>query len=161
VRALALRFRRRYGASPLHLAAHLAAFAVAAYALDQILSGPAPLDYLLWFGAAAVLHDIVFVPFYSLLDRAGHAWSRRFKGHPHAVPVINHIRAPAMISGLLLVVYSPLITRKAESYYLLDTGHPLRNYALNWLAISLAMFAASGAIYALRVLRRRATRAPA
>jgi hypothetical protein len=161
VRALAGHLRRRYGAGALHLAAHLVAFAIAGYALAQILGGRAPLDYLLWFAAAAVLHDIVFLPFYSLLDRAGHAWSRRFHGHPHAVPLVNHIRAPALISGLLLIVYAPLITRKSEAYYLLDTGHPLRNYTLNWLAITLALFAGSGAIYALRAWRRQRSRAPA
>jgi hypothetical protein len=31
-------FRRRYGASPLHLAGHLLAFAIAAVALDQIVT---------------------------------------------------------------------------------------------------------------------------
>ena len=55
--------------------------------------------------------------------------------HPD-VPVINHIRAPALISGLLLLVYFPLILGAAPDEYLRATGHHLHGYARNWLLIS-------------------------
>ena len=150
-------FRRRYGASPLHLLAHLAAFAICAYALAQIVRGGAVVNFVIWFGGAAVLHDIVFLPLYSVLDRVAHRSARRVHlAAPHAlrhadVPVINHIRAPALISGLLLIVYFPLILGQAGSEYFKATGHHLHGYVRNWLLITAALFAASALVYAIRV----------
>jgi ABC-type transport system involved in cytochrome c biogenesis permease component len=106
-------FVRRYGARPLHLLAHLAAFAIAAYALTQIIDG----------GAA-----------------------------------VNHVRAPALISGLLLVVYFPLILGPAGKTYLHATGHHLHGYLRNWLLITAGLFAGSALVYAIRV-RARSRRA--
>lgn len=153
-------FTRRYGASPLHLLGHLAAFAVCAYALAQIIDGGTVVNFLVWFGGAALLHDLVFLPLYSVLDRVAHGWSRqvhraapRGLRHPE-VPVINHIRAPALISGLLLLVYFPLILGTAPDEYLKATGHPLHGYARNWILITAVLFAGSALVYAVRVRLR-------
>ena len=67
------RFRRRYGASPLHAVAHLAAFSLAGFAVLQLTDVRAAGNVLLWFVAAVVLHDFVLLPFYSTLDRAAQA----------------------------------------------------------------------------------------
>ncbi len=150
-------FRRRYGSSPLHLLAHLAAFALCAYALAQIVSGGAVVNFVVWFGGAAVLHDVVFLPLYSVLDRVAHGWARRAHTaapralHHPDVPLVNHVRAPALISGLLLLVYFPLILGPAGGEYLKATGHHLHGYLRNWLLISAALFAASAVVYAIRV----------
>jgi hypothetical protein len=144
-------FRRLYGTSPLHLLAHLAAFAIAVFALTQIINGGIVINFIVWFGGAAVLHDLVAFPLYSGLDRiarvgTGERVSRR-------VPVINHVRAPALISGVLLLVYFPLILKTADSTYFSATGHHVHGYLRNWLLITAALFLASATIYAVRLRR--------
>jgi hypothetical protein len=146
-------FRRRYGATPLHLIGHIAAFAIAAYALAQVLGGSAPVNFAVWFVAAALLHDIVFLPLYSVLDRVAHHGARRAARARLPVPVINHIRAPALISGLLLLVYFPLILGPAGRTYRVATGHDLHGYLRNWLLITAVLFAGSALIYAVRLRR--------
>jgi hypothetical protein len=157
-------FKRRYGASPLHLIGHLAAFAIAAFALAQLITGPGSVNFVFWFVGAALLHDIVFLPLYSLLDRVAHGFLRR--GGPGgsgraerrraSVPLINHVRAPALVSGLLLLIYFPLILGPAGKGYFAATGHHPTGYLRNWLLITAALFAGSALIYAIR-LRRAAS----
>lgn len=147
-------FKRRYGAGPLHLVAHLAAFVIAAYALAQIIRGGRAVNFVFWFVGAAVLHDLLFFPLYSGLDRLARQGASR---RQHEVPVINYIRVPGLISGLLLLVYSPLILGLAERNYSHATGHHLQGYTRNWLLITTALFTGSAVLYALR-LRRHARR---
>jgi hypothetical protein len=152
------RFKLRYGSSPLHLVAHAAAFAIAAYALAQIFRGGAAVNFIVWFAGAAVLHDIVFFPLYSALDRFARRGTR-YRARESGVPVINYVRAPALISGLLLLVYSPLILRLADRTYFDASGHHIEGYARNWLLITAALFTGSAVLYAVR-LRRGARRKP-
>jgi hypothetical protein len=135
------------------LLGHLGTFAVAAYALAQIVHAGRVVNFAVWFVGAALLHDIVFLPLYSLLDRlVGHqvhqARSRA------TVPLVNHVRVPAMISGLLLVVYFPLILGTADRTYFDASGHHPGGYARDWAMLTVALFAASAVIYALRAWRR-------
>jgi hypothetical protein len=148
-------FKRSYGASPLHLVAHLAAFAIAAYAIAQIVRGGTVVNFIAWFLGAAFLHDFVFLPLYSGLDRLAHNRTRATRAR-RAVPVINHLRVPALISGLLLLVYFPLILGLAERRYFRASGHHLEGYARNWLLITAVLVTGSAAIYALRVRRSHA-----
>jgi fumarate reductase subunit D len=144
--------RRRYGARGLHLVGHITAFAVSAYALAQIIHGGRVVNFAAWFVGAAVLHDIVFLPLYSLLDRVGH---RVHRARPRAaVPVINHLRAPALISGLLFLVYFPLILGTGQRSYFAASGHHPHGYARNWALITAALFTASAILYAVRILWR-------
>ena len=146
--------KRRYGAGGWHLIGHVTAFAVASYALAQIVRGGHVLNFAVWFAGAALLHDIVLLPLYSLLDRViGHR-VRRTKAHG-AVPLINHLRVPALISGLLLLVYFPLIFGTAERTYLGASGHHPAGYARNWALITAALFITSATVYALRILWRK------
>ena len=101
-------FRRLYGSHPLHLIGHLAVFFVAGWAIQQIVGGGTVVNWIAWFLGAALLHDLVLLPFYSVLDRllgrvapAG--------GPTRRPPAVNHLRVPAVISGILLLVYFPLI----------------------------------------------------
>lgn len=148
------RLQRRYGASGPHLVGHLAAFAVAAYALAQIVHGGRVVNFVAWFAGAALLHDIVFLPMYSLLDwLVGH---HVHQARPRAaVPLVNHVRVPALISGLLLLVYFPLILGTADRTYFGASGHHPGGYARNWALLTAAMFAGSAVIYALRAWWRR------
>lgn len=145
-------FKQRYGANPLHLLGHLAALAIAGFALDQILSaGNTEVNFIVWFLGAAVLHDVVLVPIYSLLDRIARRGSSPSPRVSPRVPAVNHIRAPALISGVLLLVYFPVIFGPGDSTYFLATGHHLHGYARNWLLITAALFLGSALIYAIRL----------
>jgi hypothetical protein len=152
-------WRRHYGASPLHLAAHAAAFAIAGYAFLRILQRGPVESFLIWFVGAALLHDLVLLPFYSSLD-LGARLGLRVPERTRAVPVINHVRVPALISGLLLLVYFPLILVEADRTYVRSTGHHVHDYARNWLLITAALFAGSALIYLGRTIRagRRSAR---
>jgi hypothetical protein len=133
---------------------HLVAFAIAGFALVQLLGEKHWVNFAAWFLAAALLHDLVLLPFYSLLDRAHVSLHRR----PPPVPLINHIRAPALISGLLLFMYFPLILGPAARGYFSATGHHPSGYLRNWLLITAALFAGSALIYAYRLLALRRAR---
>jgi hypothetical protein len=141
-----VRPRLRYGAPAWHLAGHALAFAAIAYALSRLLQ-PAvgrPLAVIIWLIAGAVLHDLVFLPLYSLGDRILRAAGGR---------AVNHLRAPAAISGVLLLVYFPLILSKAPATYERNTGRPPPDYLGRWLAITAGLFTASGLLWAFRAAR--------
>jgi hypothetical protein len=163
MRSILGHFRRRYGASPWHLVAHVMGFAIAAYAIVQLLDQKRWVNWLAWFLLAALLHDLVLLPAYSVVDRLAHEFLRfvhvRVGGggrrdRPH-VPLINHVRAPALISGLLLLIYFPLILGPGDASYFSATGHHASGYLRNWLLITLALFVASAVIYAARVRAAR------
>lgn len=158
MRALGPRFRRRYGASPMHLVGHLLGFAVVAVAFARIFSGGAVRDVILWYLGLALAHDLIFMPAYAGLDRLCRTLAARLpRRGVTGIPVINHVRAPSLVSGLLLIIYFPLITGRSDGTYFALSGHHLtHHYARNWLLLTAALFAGSGLIYALRVARTRA-----
>ncbi|MBT2401344.1 hypothetical protein [Streptomyces sp. ISL-100] len=141
----------------------LVSFALAAYAGVQLLKGDA-LGVALWFVGAALLHDLVLLPLYSVTDRAAQFL---FGGRP-ATPVrprkpsVNYVRVPAFVSGLLLLVWWPLILRQV-GHYTAGTGLPADVFLGRWLLITAALFAASAAALTVRMWlasgpRRRAAR---
>src|SRR3712207_5468056 len=89
------RGRRVYGASPAHLLAHLAALPLAAWALLQLAGAANAGRIFAWLAAGVIVHDLLLLPLYAALDRAG----RRAAGR-----AINFVRVPALLSGLLLIV---------------------------------------------------------
>jgi hypothetical protein len=133
--------RRAYGASPLHLLAHLVALPLAAWALLQIAETRSAGRIVVWLVASAVLHDLLLVPFYGALDRL----ATRVTG-----PAVNFVRVPALLSGLLLLVFFPSIAGKGEGAYARVSGLEWHGYAERWLLITAALFALSGALYLLR-----------
>lgn len=137
---------RRYGASPLHLVAHALAFALAGFALLQVLGTGTAVTILLWLAAAIVLHDFLLLPFYSALDRAA--------GRLAPGAAVNHVRVPAGISAVLLLVYLPGVTGKGDPVLEGVSGRTLDGALEAWLAITAALFAVSAIVYAVR--RRRA-----
>ena len=147
-------WRRRHGSTALHLAAHLLVFAIAAFALARIVSGGGGTlkAVIAWYLGLIVLHDLVLVPAYTGVDRVTRAVLARLPTPERArVPVINHLRVPALISAVLLLIYAPLISGHAEASYVAVTGHPLVHYLRNWLLVSAALFAGSAVIYVVRM----------
>ncbi|MFJ3516828.1 hypothetical protein [Streptomyces sp. NPDC090131] len=137
------RFRRWYGASPLHLLLLLASFALACYAGVRLLKGDAR-GVALWFVGAALLHDLVLLPLYAVADRAAQRLA------PGGGPAINHLRVPAFLSGLLLLVWWPLILRRV-GHYTAATALPADVFLGRWLLITAGLFIASAAVLLLRM----------
>jgi hypothetical protein len=72
----------------------------------------------------------------------------------------NHLRVPAVLSGLLFLVYVPLILRLGPSTYRAATGSEPADYLARWLFVTAMLFAVSLIAYAIRVGRAsRSTRA--
>ena len=148
---------RWYGAGPLHLLSLLACFALAGYAAIQLVHSR-PLGVAVWFLGAVVGHDLLLVPLYSLADRSALAVIRhRAPGLP-AVPWINYVRVPAALSGLLLLVWFPLILRLTASYHASTTLSP-EPYLWHWLAVTGVLFLVSAVTFAAR-LRGTSRHAP-
>lgn len=155
---------RRVGASPAHLVLLVACLALAAYAAFFLLGDPGLLRVLVWFAGAALVHDLVLFPLYSVLDRVLVAAGRG------RVPLVNHVRVPALGAGLALLMFWPGIVRQGEDTHLAATGLDQSPYLARWLGLTAVLFGLSALVYGGRVVvgrpwRRRstgsATRGPA
>jgi hypothetical protein len=157
--------RRIYGTDPLHLLALIASFAIAAFAVVGWFGRPADAGaVLVWFASAIVAHDLVLLPLYSLLDMIAFGRRRRRAGatptsRAPAVSAIPYLRIPALLSGLLLLVFFPQIFELGSSAFHTASGLGQGGYLARWLAATGALFAASGIAYA-RALRRAAATRP-
>jgi hypothetical protein len=151
-----VRFRSAYGDSPLHLLAVLASFAIAGYAFLRIVENPSALGTLVWFGGAAVAHDLIAFPLYSALNLIAH---RGIEGPKEAreerrrVPLINHVRIPAFLSALALLMFFPLILGLDSANYEKDAGLSGDVFLTRWLGLCAALFLGSALIYAVRLRR--------
>lgn len=159
-------WRQTYGASPLHLLLHLAGIALAAWALSQAFDprySATALNLLLWLVAGLVVHDLIALPLYVAVDRiARAAWSvpRWLRNRRASAPVLGtvrgngHVRFPAVVSAVLLLVYLPNILGKAPKGHVLSTGLPEQpDFATRWLLITAGLFLLSALIYAVRSVR--------
>ncbi|MDQ6614375.1 MAG: hypothetical protein M3083_06435 [Actinomycetota bacterium] len=151
------RWRSFYGANPLHLLALLACFGLAGYAALWAKKGPLPMRMLIWFVGAIVAHDLLLYPLYALADRslAGLINRRRVSHPPTDAGGVNYLRVPALLSGLLLLMFWPLITRHSSKSYRFATGLNNSVYLGRWLLLSGAACAVSAVLYAWRIGRRR------
>ena len=140
------RFRKVYGAGPLHMAGMLCSLAVAWYAASKLVPLQ-PWNVTKWFIGSAVIHDVVLLPFYAGVDWCLRAASARTPGR---VPWLNYARVPAFFSGLLLLVYFPLIGRKS-TFFKSATTFELDLYLGRWIVFTAAVFALSAAVYGVRL----------
>jgi hypothetical protein len=143
------RLLRWYGANPLHLLTMLGSFALAGYAAVQLL----PLDVFgiaLWFAGAVIGHDLLLMPLYTLADRSAAAVFRHIPPKLPTVQWINYLRVPAVLSGLLLLIWFPLIFRLPASFQAATTLS-LNPYLWHWLAVTGTLFLLSAAALALRL----------
>ncbi|MEU8851892.1 hypothetical protein AB0C70_37985 [Streptomyces sp. NPDC048564] len=153
--------------SPFQILLLAASFALAGYAGVRLLAD----DWFavaVWFVGAALLHDLVLLPLYAMADRsvvrgldaAGHRvgapptpsgqWGRAM-----------YVRVPAALSGLLLLVWFPLISGRVERRYRLGTGLSTDGFLARWLLITAVLFAGSALLLALRLRRATKQRPPA
>ena len=143
------RFRYEYGAGPLHLAAVVATFALAGWALVEIFDTVRAADVAIWLGGAVVAHDLVLLPLYSLVARIG----QRF-----LIPrtsALNYVRVPAVLSGFLFLVWFPEILGLADPRFMNDVGRSTSGYLSRWLLLTAAMFVISAVAFGVRVRRER------
>ncbi|MFJ9815813.1 hypothetical protein ACIRU3_11145 [Streptomyces sp. NPDC101151] len=148
--------RRLPVGSPFQLLLLACSFALAGYAGVRLLaddwSGVA-----LWIVGAALLHDLVLLPLYAVADRAvvhgldaggRRAWT-------------PYVRVPAVLSGLLLLVWFPLILGLVDRRYRMATGLNPDVYLGRWLLITAVLFGGSALLLAMRVRRAAKRRSPA
>ena len=145
-------FVRHYGAHPLHLIVLAGCFALAGYAALGLISEHA-IAVVIWFVGAAVLHDLVLVPLYALID-GGLRRARTRPAELPPVPWLNYARFPAVISGILLLVFLPSIAQLSGIYHA-TTGLSASGYFARWLAVTGALFLLSGVAFAFRLRRSR------
>ncbi len=139
------------------LVALLASFVIAGYAAVRLLAGDV-IGTGAWFVGSAVVHDLVLFPLYAGIDAALVMLLRR---RPELATVagvrwLNYLRVPVVISGLLLLVWSPLILRVSNGAYHAASGFSAQPFLPRWLAVTAVLFAISAAILAARAAMVRA-----
>jgi hypothetical protein len=143
------RFTRWYGAGPLHLLTMLGCFALAGYAAAELLPNNA-IGIPVWFVGAVIGHDLILMPMYTVADRSAIAVFRHRRPQLPAVPWINYLRVPAALSGMLLLIWFPLIFR-LPGRFTTTTTLSLDPYLWHWLAVTGALFLLSATALAVRL----------
>jgi hypothetical protein len=141
----------------IQLLALLASFVVAGYAGIRLLTGSV-VGTGVWFVGSAVVHDLVLFPLYAGIDAALVLMLRR---RPELAIVagvrwLNYLRVPAVISGLLLLVWSPLILRVSDGAYHAASGLSAQPFLPRWVAVTAVLFAISAVTLVARVATVRA-----
>lgn len=149
------RFARHYGASPLQLMAHVIVFALAGWAIAQLIDIRGAWDVLKWFVAALILHDLVLLPAYSSLDL--YAQRLRLRG----IPLTNYVRVPAILSALSFLVFFPLIARTSAGYIHYISNVTTSGYLSRWLLMVAGFWLVSAALLAVRLVRADQLQHPA
>jgi hypothetical protein len=146
------RFFRWYGAGPLHLLTMLGCLALAGYAAAKLL----PNNFVgipVWLVGAVIAHDLILMPLYTLADRSVITIFRHRRPDLPTVPWINYLRVPVALSGILLLIWFPLIFR-LPTRFPDTTTLSLDPYLWHWLAVTGALFLLSAAALALRLRPR-------
>lgn len=154
------RFFAWYGAGPLHLCALVGSLALAGYAA-ALLFPRNPVGVGAWLVGAVVGHDLILLPLYALADRSV---ARVLRHRRHPLPFgayLNHLRIPAALSALSLLVFAPLILRLAPTFQRI-TDRSIDPYLAHWLLITAVLFAGSALVLVVRIrkLRTEGQRAP-
>ena len=159
------KLRHRYGASPLHLLAALSSLALSGWAVAQALGVTGrPERFMLWVAGAIIAHDLVLFPAYTvagrLLQRALGVDGERRPSTRLRVAALNHVRIPALLSGLMLLVWFPLIARKAPATFENASARSADPYLGRWLLLTAALFAGSALLLVARARRMRGSNLP-
>lgn len=155
------RFRYEYGAEPLHLVALLASFLLTGYAVLRVVEVVSPWSFVIWFLGAVIVHDLVLLPVYSLIEMVVRRTTRSRVARAAGRSSLNYVRVPGMLSALLLLVWFPLILKLAPASYESNAGLRPDPYLERWLLVSGAMFIVSGTVFVVQRGRARGQRANA
>jgi hypothetical protein len=139
--------RRLYGTTPLHLLAHGLLFAVFGWVVLMLLDARESFNILTWFVLAIVLHDLVLLPFYSALDRVGRRAARG--------SAVNYVRVPALLSGLLFLLFFPPILGRNDGSFARVAGEEPSGYLERWLIVTAILFAGGLALSVLSLTKGR------
>lgn len=148
--------RRPVIGSPFQILLLACSFALAAYAGVRLLADDW-FGVVLWWVGAALLHDLVLLPLYAVADRAV-VQGLGATGHRHWA---MYVRVPAAFSGLLLLVWFPLISGRVDLRYRSATGRSADGFLAHWLLITAVLFGGSALLFALRLRRATKQRPPA
>lgn len=149
-----------YGRGPLHLLATLASLTIVGAAVaGWFQPGSDARGIVAWFIGCLLAVELVLNPLAWVLDRiALGPPSRRAKRRPDGAGSA-YVRVPAMLSGLLLVVFLPLIFRFSDATFQGYTGIAGSDrYLVRWLIATAVMFACSALLYAMSLARTRRSR---
>jgi hypothetical protein len=147
--------RARYGAGPAHLLGFLVSLLVAALAMSRFFQSDQPDKVFLWFFGAILVHDLLFLPLYSLPGRVLSREPASVRPRARLARVRLYVRVPALLSGLLLLVFYPLILRRSEGDYNMASGLTQAPYLHRWLLATAILFALSAVAFLFSTLRRR------
>ncbi|MEU5199327.1 hypothetical protein [Streptomyces scabiei] len=142
--------------SPLQLPLLACSFALASYAGVRLLADDW-FQVALWFVGVALVHDLVLLPLYAMADRAV-VGSLGAVGHREWA---LYVRVPAALSGLLLLVWFPLISGRVADHYPSATGLSGEGFLARWLLITAVLFGGSALLLMLRLRRATKQRSPA
>jgi hypothetical protein len=132
----------------------LAALALSGYAILELFHRAKPLEIAEWLVAAIVLHDVVLLPFYSLLGGLTHrGLGVGQAGREERVEALNHLRIAVFFVVLPLFIWAPLIFGLARTRYLHNTGQTTDIYLGRWLLYSGVVCVGSALAYAVRIRR--------
>ena len=162
---LLARWRKCYGSHPLHTLIMLIGFALVGYVVftfkPEALWNPHAWwqSIAVWLAGAVIVHDLALFPLYAFADRLlGVATKRlrRTRGRLR-VPARNHLRIPALISALSLLMFLPGIIQQGSATYVAATGQTQQAFLGRWLVLTAVSFTVSALVYAVRtvVARRR------
>ncbi|HET9256971.1 MAG TPA: hypothetical protein VFO16_17485 [Pseudonocardiaceae bacterium] len=133
------------------LLALLGSFVVAGYAGARLLAGnPAAIGG--WFVGSAIAHDLLLFPLYAGCD-AALVWLLRHRpawAVLGGVRWLNYLRVPAAISGVLLLVWAPLILR-LPTVIQAASGLSAQPLLPHWLGVTAVLFAISIAVLTVRM----------
>ena len=118
------------------------------YAASRLLDDlPVLVRIGVWFLAVALVWDLLLGPALALADR----------GARRLVPrtALNAVRVPALLSGVLLLVWAPLVLRRSEDVFERKSGLPVEPYLERWLVVTAVLFAVSAAVSGVVRLRAR------
>ncbi|WUW91607.1 hypothetical protein OG595_39945 [Streptomyces sp. NBC_01451] len=149
--------RSPYVGSPFQLLLLACSFTLAGYAGVRLFADDW-FSVALWFVGAALVHDLVLVPLYAGADRI----VTRALGMLGCREWTVFVRVPAAFSGLLLLIWFPLISGQVADRYRSATTLSGDGFLSRWLLITAVLFGGSAVALVLRSARsarlRRATK---
>jgi hypothetical protein len=111
----------------LHLLALLASFAITGYAAVRLLVSR-PVTTMIWVLGHRHPPRLHPVPLYTLAGRSVRAVLRHRAVPLPVVPWVNYLRVPVLLSGLLLLVWFPLIFRLPSGSQLIIAPGALQSF---------------------------------